>query len=652
MHLFFLFVFWLSTFLHPFFAYSEDLFEENCECYTACRNPIIDMGTNARRPGIRQSFPQDRFFEELNWIRALYNHQGSLYVSQIDHTFTFDHDGYLRYVPRIEFEKFAAEGKQLSAIYNERTGRHIKNFSEFQAMFEYAERWVDLNFRADTELYKAFVSKERPKNPEWWLGWAERQRTDQLSRIEADREYASRLFEKLHETCISKHACLRTYYENAFLHTSQGNTARAIEATNALIETSQRHSSQKYLTANTYLQLGIQCAQAHEFSQAIEALSQAIDKDPENKIAYLERAACYFEMGNFDLALQDYIVSGAEVLLTPVAPQEVSYFQFSQGMMCGAASGLKEGAKNVPLSLFHSVYGTGHFLWTMVKDPIGVPRGMIISTIETIEYLRTQDLETIAHLLAPEICELVRNWDRLDSYARGEKMGVILGKYGVEIFSRSCITRLTNTAQKLRHLTISCNLKTATRSSADKAKIITQAQLAASTREQYLTTKSVQYRKLKAEQHFESHRVDVTTKTKLSEVALQNQAIKNEIYFSTTKVHWDSQGKHIKGHRNYENLPTKEKTTKALWTPDQQKTEEILKKHAGKGHHVEGIPGEPGYKEIIDCGENIGRHVSQNKPNQAYRPEVDTQYATIHYRKDGYAHLVPAHPDKWEKHSK
>ena len=636
---------------------AQDSDEDTCNCYKPKANtdykPTLQVGS--QRPGLpfTKTFTLlDNPVESVAYIRAHYNYPSD-YTFKCDRYFYgISYSNYDTNLSKADYQVVANEAKALWSLHDSRTGPRLRYFSDFQSMFDYAESWVDFHYRAKNLVYKNFENKKPSFNAEGLQKDLDENAKDKVryfERIDQDRQYVVFAFEKIHEECLAKHSCLRTLHDSAFLHTSQGNTERAIQATATLIDCSKKQGSQKYLSADTYQQLGMQCALAHEFSQAVEALSQAIEKDPANKKIYLERAFCYFEMGNFDLAIQDYIASGIEVSLVPVAPQEVSYYDFSQGMLKGSLKGMKEGAKSIPGTLLQSVHGAGHLLWAVAQDPIGAPRDMVMAAIEVIECLRAQNLQAIAHLLAPEICELVRDWDKLESYLRGEKMGVILGKYGVEIFSRSFVTRLTGVAQKLKRLNLATNIKVISSSANNKTAILAQARITAKRREYYLHTKSYHYQKLKAENA--AGKVDGMTKTKLSDVSLQNLAIRRECYFRSVKVHRDLQGKHIEGHQNYKNLHVDERSTKSLWYPNEEKTDELLRKCAGKGHPIRGTPGEAGYQEIIDCSETIGKHISLNKKNQVPRPPVDTPYAIVHYREGGYAHLVPAHPDKWIQYS-
>lgn len=98
-----------------------------------------------------------------------------------------------------------------------------------------------------------------------------------------------------------------------------------------------------------------------------------------------------------------------------------------------------------------------------------------------------------------------------------------------------------------------------------------------------------------------------------------------------TTINWGNQNKHLPG-RNLE-------SDKSIVTVPESRIPVLIQQFTGKG-----VPntkafkfGQPGYREIVDCGENIGL-VWDN----AGRRWVTTSRATLHYSKAG-VHMVP----KW-----
>lgn len=83
-------------------------------------------------------------------------------------------------------------------------------------------------------------------------------------------------------------------------------------------------------------------------------LNNAIKKDPENKEAYFQRATAYFELGNFEESLQDYISS--KIQPTSI-PKNSNLLDFSLGLSEGIIKGGGESALEYIPSLFSSMYG-------------------------------------------------------------------------------------------------------------------------------------------------------------------------------------------------------------------------------------------------------------------------------------------------------
>jgi hypothetical protein len=87
------------------------------------------------------------------------------------------------------------------------------------------------------------------------------------------------------------------------------------------------------------------------------------------------------------------------------------------------------------------------------------------------------------------------------------------------------------------------------------------------------------------------------------------------------------QGKHIEGHNNYTE-------GKSVLTADPKE----LASKAGSGKPVNNVPrGQPGFKERVDFGRQIGYYVDST----GHR--VPTSIGIIHYAADGI-HIVPAKP--------
>ncbi len=84
------------------------------------------------------------------------------------------------------------------------------------------------------------------------------------------------------------------------------------------------------------------------------------------------------------------------------------------------------------------------------------------------------------------------------------------------------------------------------------------------------------------------------------ESGIINEADTDEV--DKPRIHWGRQGKHIPGHPNYI------RGRSILTHPDPQG---LVDEYAGTGQRIQGIRGQPGYRERVDFGEIIGCYIEE-----------------------------------------
>jgi len=470
--------------------------------------------------------------------------------------------------------------------------------SDCKMLFTNLNRYADLY--KDWELFdRTFVHKHKLCNSYFWSErhvWSN-QFDDDIRRIHNEvykkcQQWNSKeseifnLFQQVQKICLERHISLRTFYECGYLNLLQGDVEKALDIIQKLIDYSQKANTTKYLQADTFLNMGVVCTLSHDYEKAVHALSEGIKKHPKKKDLYVERAIAYFELGEFDKALEDYIASGKDQQVKP--PKSGSKLKFAKGFLQGAASGTLAGAKEMPASLWYSAKGACNLLWATASHPIDTSEKVVDAVYETINYLKNEDLSKIGKKLVPEVRELLKKWDSWSASTRGKKAGFVLGKYGVDIIFAYGGVKAIERIQKLRHANALSNLKTMNRSQHSKDAVIAQTEKIAAARSQFYT---------------KAH------------------------------IHADKQGKHILGHKNYI-----EGKRKSIFT--HPNGGQLLEKHAGKGH-PENMKkfGEAGYKETVDFGTEIGYAVDMNSGKRTL-----TTRGKIHYDKNGGAHIVPIEP--------
>jgi len=363
-------------------------------------------------------------------------------------------------------------------------------------------------------------------------------------------------FLKLYSKCLTKHPHPKIYYERGMILFHQNKIFDSLEDIKKMIDWAEKHHREDLLNSDLYLQEGKTYVELGLYDKAVEELSKAIKIDPDNKEAYFERALAYFELGNFDLSLSDYLTSGIKP--KPIS-EESDMFLFSLSLTKGIIKGGVQGFFEFIPSLLSSIHGLGHGLWAFSNDPINVSVEFAKSAQACISFINTHTLKENFKKLVPEIRELIEKWKDFDQRKRGEMIGHIIGKYGVDIFATVGIAKGIKAYRNLKRANSLMTLEALSLSKANKALIEAEA---------------------------------------LRKKALRQQMLKF-IKSGDLNILWDKQGKHIIGHKNYL------KDNRSIFMNKNPK--KLIKKYAGKGIRDNNIsPGKPGYKEIVNFKEFIG----------------------------------------------
>lgn len=367
-----------------------------------------------------------------------------------------------------------------------------------------------------------------------------------------------------------------------------GNIDQALQNISDLMALAKSNQFKDWdiLTSEMYQQEGEAYAEIGRYDRAIESLSKAIAKDPENSRAYFERASAYFETGDFEKSLQDYLCfkKKAEHFQPYKLPPNEFVDAFSQAILKGSA----EAAIDFVPSLCHTVFGLGKCLWAFGEHPIDSTAHFASTCYDmgaiAVEYLKTVDKEKLQKY-ADELVALYERFDQLIDKEKGELIGHIVGKYGTDIFAGAALAKAVTAFKNLREANRVCNLESMALSASNKEAVAAQA---------------------------------------------LKQSAERTKFFNSSRIDWDKQNKHIPVKHNYE-------AGKSIFQHNDP--ERLLREYAGKGNVGKGKLGETGFKEIVDFNEHIG--VWKNEIGD-FAP---TTKGKIHYKKNGAAHIVPAAPD-------
>jgi len=250
------------------------------------------------------------------------------------------------------------------------------------------------------------------------------------------------IYDQIHTECIEKHGFAGAYYYRGFNYFLLGKNLDFLSDIEKFLE-------KQDLPSNIYLMKGQAEEEIGLYHEAIISLSKAIKKDPNNKKAYFERAACYFEKGDFNKAISDFLESGYKS--TPIDPNDSFSLDFSRGFIVGTLKGGAVGVCDFFPSLLSTASGLSHGLWALVRDPINVSKEIVNSCISIVDYIRTQPLDETLCTIVPELKELVTDWNKLPDLRKGEIIGYVIGKYGVDIFLTAGSIKAIKIARQIRN---------------------------------------------------------------------------------------------------------------------------------------------------------------------------------------------------------
>ncbi|MFI5334208.1 MAG: tetratricopeptide repeat protein [Chlamydiales bacterium] len=167
---------------------------------------------------------------------------------------------------------------------------------------------------------------------------------------------------------------------------------------------------------------------SNHLHQAVYDFGKTIELNPTNPIPYLERGIAHFGLGEYDRSIADY----NKFLFQAKKTYPLSIPDFSLGF-----------AKGLPKGIYESGRGILILLSDIVTHPVQTG-GQIWEALTLLSDLaRSGEWKTLSEVLAPEIHQLVIEWDTLPSTKRGELAGYAFGKYGADILIPGALAKAT-----------------------------------------------------------------------------------------------------------------------------------------------------------------------------------------------------------------
>ena len=265
----------------------------------------------------------------------------------------------------------------------------------------------------------------------------------------------------------------------------------------SLEETNELRDKALLLKGRSELEAGL-------YADAILTLSEFIDKNPNNKDVYVERAGAYFELGDFDSSLNDYLTSQVKPEPIPLNAQDM--IAFSLGLTKGIAQGgVEAGVEFIP-SILSSLHGISQGLWAFAQDPVQISKNFVEASQNCIQFIKDHSLKEAFDTLAPELKDLIEKWDQLEHVKKGEIVGNIIGKYGVDIFIAGGVAKGMKAFRELKRANDLLTFEAMALSERNRALIRLEAANRAQRRQEILKKGNLKIQQDKQGKHIVGHK--------------------------------------------------------------------------------------------------------------------------------------------------
>jgi tetratricopeptide (TPR) repeat protein len=226
---------------------------------------------------------------------------------------------------------------------------------------------------------------------------------------------------------------LKDIYLEKLLSLLQGKLFDALLEAKKIINYLKALKLETNLSCNFYLHLGMIYRNLGLYEDAEDAFKKALKKEPKNSKVFFNLAANFFEMGNFEAAKNNFLKSN----LKKLSKYESNLIQmdYKKGIIDGIKKGREDALKNFYPSILASPFGLDNGFFALTTSLDNFPNGIINTLVQSIECIKNSITFEIFPKLMVELQNLLYSWDYITKLQRGEYLGYLIGKYGINIFT-------------------------------------------------------------------------------------------------------------------------------------------------------------------------------------------------------------------------
>lgn len=321
---------------------------------------------------------------------------------------------------------------------------------------------------------------------------------ESLQMIQEAHKVVLPLYLEMYDKCIKNHEFAWASYQRGLLNFHDGNFVEAWDDIQDFFEKNARQGDGELLPISILFDKGLIESELGLYNNAIASLSQVIERDPSNKMAYFERAAAYFGIGNFDAAFSDFLRSDLQKTAS-----RMSDLDYAKAVLSGLKKGSINGAEEFIPALLASVKGMSTALWNAAIDETAGLQALISDPTSYLNLFLSllQDYTTDLSHKAKELIDSGKIENKLDEWGEliqtnslsdmvseldqlahqllikdpselGEQVGYIIGKYGTDALAWYGVLKLP---RALNFANKALTLELGSESAAAREVIVSQA---------------------------------------------------------------------------------------------------------------------------------------------------------------------------------
>lgn len=223
--------------------------------------------------------------------------------------------------------------------------------------------------------------------------------------IEKEQKKATFYCKKSLDYCIANHNNPVAHVDRGLIDYLDGDVLQAYDRLAIALKKIQQEDLES-IKEKALLLKGRSELEAGLYADAILTLTDLLDKYPSNHEAYLDRAEAYFELGDFDVSLKDYLAS--EIKHDPISSDAKDMLDFSLGLTKGILqSGAQAGIEFIP-SILSSLQGLSQGLWAFSQNPVHISKQFVQAAQNCVDFVKEHTPKKCLAHLCPSLKSLCK----------------------------------------------------------------------------------------------------------------------------------------------------------------------------------------------------------------------------------------------------